>query len=127
KYKRITHHSGLAPYFRAYIKDELMAWSRKNLKKSGEPYNLYTDGLKIYTTIDSKLQQYAEAAVKEKMKALQEEFNNHWRNREPWEGKPTILRDAIQRSVHYRQLKSKDVPEKEIMKVMNQPVPMTVF
>lgn len=127
KYKRVTHHSGLAPYFRAYIKDELMAWCRKNLKKSGEPYNLYTDGLKIYTTIDSKLQQYAEDAVKEKMKALQEEFDNHWKNREPWEGKPRILRDAIQRSVHYRQLKERDLPEEEIMKVMNAPVPMTVF
>ena len=127
KYKRITHHSGLAPYFRAYIKDELMAWCRKNLKKSGEAYNLYTDGLKIYTTIDSRLQRYAEEAVKEKMKALQEEFDNHWKNREPWEGKPRILRDAIQRSVHYRQLKERDLPEEEIMKAMNEPVPMTIF
>lgn len=127
KYKRITHHSGLAPYFRAQIKDELIAWCRKNVKKSGESYNLYTDGLKIYTTIDSKLQQYAEEAVREKMKALQEEFDNHWRNREPWEKKPRILQDAIRRSVHYRQLKAKDLSEEEIMKVMNEPVPMTVF
>lgn len=127
EYKRITHHSGLAPYFRSYIKDELAAWCRKNIKKSGEPYNLYTDGLKIYTTIDSKLQHYAEVAVTEKMKGLQEEFDNHWRNREPWEGSPRILRDAIERSVQYRQLKEQELTEEEIMKVMNEPVPMTVF
>src|SRR5690606_23426111 len=64
KYKRITHHSGLAPYFRAYIKDELMAWCRKHLKKSGAPYNLYTDGVEIYTTRDAKLQAYAETEMR---------------------------------------------------------------
>lgn len=127
KYKRITHHSGLAPYFRAHIKDELMAWCRKNLKKSGEPYNLYTDGLKIYTTIDSKLQEYAEAAVRVRMKALQEEFDNHWKKQEPWAHRPRILQDAIRRSYHYRKLKEQELPEEEIMKIMNEPVPMTVF
>lgn len=127
KYKRITHHSGLAPYFRAYIKDELMAWCRKHLKKSGEPYNLYTDGLKIYTTIDSKLQDYAETAVRVRMKGLQEEFDNHWKKQEPWAHRPRILQDAIRRSDHYRRLKEQELPEEEIMKIMNEPVPMTVF
>lgn len=127
KYKRITPHSGLAPYFRAQIKDELIAWCRKHLKKSGEPYNLYTDGLKIYTTIDSRLQQYAEAAVRVRMKELQEEFDNHWKNKEPWAHRPKILQDAIRRSYHYRRLKEQELPEDEIMKIMNEPVPMTVF
>ncbi|MFO7257615.1 MAG: transglycosylase domain-containing protein [Bacteroidota bacterium] len=127
KYQRITHHSGLAPYFRAHIKDELIAWCRKHLKKSGEPYNLYTDGLKIYTTIDSKLQEYAEAAVRVRMKALQEEFDNHWKKQEPWAHRPKILQDAIKRSYHYRRLKEMELPEEEIMKIMNEPVPMTVF
>src|SRR5690606_37489469 len=62
KYHRITHHSGLAPYFRSYIRKELLDWCKTNKKPNGEPYNLYTDGLKIYTTIDSRLQKYAEEA-----------------------------------------------------------------
>lgn len=126
-YSSVSHHSGLAPYFRAYIKDELMAWCRRNIKADGVPYNLYTDGLKIYTTIDSKLQRYAELAVKEHMKDLQEEFDNHWRKREPWEGKPRILQDAVRRSPQYRMFKERGLSEEEIMKEMNKPVPMTVF
>lgn len=127
EYRRITHHSGLAPYFRAFIREELLAWCQKNVDESGKSYNLYTDGLKIYTTIDSRLQEYAETAVRNRMKLLQEEFDQHWRNRDPWEGKPRIVQDAVLRSVHYKKLKGQGLSEEEIMKEMNRPVPMTVF
>jgi penicillin-binding protein 1A len=127
RYKKMTYHTGLAPYFRAYIKDELADWCQKNVKENGESYNLYTDGLKIYTTIDSKLQRYAEAAVRDQMKNLQEEFDRHWGKREPWESRPKVLEDAIHRSVHYRALKDQGLSEKEIMEEMKKPVPMTVF
>ncbi len=71
-YNRITHHTGLAPYFREYIRQELVAWCKTHTRKNGAPYNLYTDGLKIYTTIDSRMQRYAEEAVRMEMATLQE-------------------------------------------------------
>ncbi|MEJ1239952.1 transglycosylase domain-containing protein [Chryseolinea sp. T2] len=75
KYQRLSHNEGLAPYFRSYIKAELLAWCRQNKKADGSPYNLYTDGLKIYTTIDSRLQQFAEEAVRSQMAIIQSRFN----------------------------------------------------
>jgi penicillin-binding protein 1A len=74
RYQKITHNSGLAPYFRDYLKAELLAWCQDHKKDDGTPYNLYTDGLKIYTTIDSRLQRYAEAAMQSHMKVLQTRF-----------------------------------------------------
>lgn len=62
-YRKITHHTGLAPYFRAYLQDQLEAWCETHYKPDGELYNLYTDGLKIYTTLRAPLQRYAEAPV----------------------------------------------------------------
>ncbi len=82
-YNKITHHSGSASYFREYIRSELLAWCRDHTNEQGDPYNLYTDGLKIYTTIDSRLQRYAEAATTTQMTLLQEQFLKHW-------GKPIL-------------------------------------
>ncbi|HEY9489557.1 MAG TPA: transglycosylase domain-containing protein, partial [Chryseosolibacter sp.] len=75
-YNNVGHNSGMAPYFRSYIKNELLAWCRQNRKEDGNSYNLYTDGLKIYTTIDSRLQAYAEGAMQKQMKSLQQKFAN---------------------------------------------------
>jgi penicillin-binding protein 1A len=74
KINKVSHHMGLAPYFREYLKSELLTWCKNNKKKDGSPYNLYTDGLRIYTTINSKLQQYAEKAVAEQMAIVQKQF-----------------------------------------------------
>ncbi|MBL0744349.1 transglycosylase domain-containing protein [Chryseolinea lacunae] len=74
QYQRLTHNSGLAPYFRSYIQNELLAWCQKHQKADGTPYNLYTDGLKVYTTIDSRMQRYAEQAMQLHMKILQKKF-----------------------------------------------------
>jgi len=74
RYQRLSHNAGPAPYFRAYLKSELLAWCQQHTKPDGTPYNLYTDGLKIYTTIDSRLQRYAEEAMVAHMKVLQNKF-----------------------------------------------------
>ena len=76
RYNKITHNSGLAPYFREYIKNDLIKWCATHERPDGKPYNLYTDGLKIYTTIDSRLQRYAEQAMQSHMKELQKRFVN---------------------------------------------------
>jgi penicillin-binding protein 1A len=126
-YNRITHHTGLAPYFREYIRQELLDWCRTHQKEDGEEYHLYTDGLKIYTTIDSRMQNYAEEAVKRQMAILQNRFDEHWKGMQPWQTQPASLTDAIKRSDRYRNLKEKNFSEIETDKIMNTPVSMTIF
>lgn len=86
QYRPLPHDAGIAPYFREYIRRELANWCSKNLKDDGKSYDLYNDGLRIYTTIDSRLQQYAESAVKNHMTRLQELFDEHWKGRDLWRG-----------------------------------------
>ncbi|OIQ31010.1 MAG: penicillin-binding protein [Bacteroidetes bacterium MedPE-SWsnd-G2] len=74
-YSPEAHNEGIGTYFRAYLKDYMKKWIAENPKPNGEKYSLYNDGLKIYTTIDSRMQSYAEDAVRQHMKKLQAEFN----------------------------------------------------
>jgi len=128
KYNRITHHSGLAPYFREYIRPMLTEWCKDHNRPDGQPYNLYTNGLKVYTTIDSRMQQYAEEAVRAQMAAIQKQFASHWGGKsKPWSADPSILEDAVKRSDRYRSLQRQGLSEAEIDKIMNTPVTMTRF
>lgn len=127
RYKKTTHHEGLAPYFRDYIREDLTVWCKANTNAAGKPYNLYTDGLKIYTTIDSKLQQYAEEAVRQQMTVLQKTFESHWGNRNPWHARHDVLEDAIRRTNKYQSLKSQGMSEEEILKALSTPSLMTLF
>jgi penicillin-binding protein 1A len=127
RYNRITHHTGLASYFREFIRQELLEWCKTHEKENGEPYQLYSDGLKVYTTIDSRIQQYAEEAVVSQMKSIQATFDEHWKKKKPWDKQPAILEDAIKRSDRYKALKRTNRSDKEIDDVMNTPVAMTIF
>jgi penicillin-binding protein 1A len=127
KYNNITHHSGLAPYFREYIRPQLIEWCKQHKKDDGKPYNLYTDGLKVYTTIDSRLQRYAEQAVTRQMSKLQERFRQHWGKRDPWYNQQQVFVEAVKRSERYQRLSQQGLSEEEIRKVMSTPVVMTVF
>lgn len=124
---KVSHHQGLAPYFREYLKAELLTWCKNNKKGDGSPYNLYTDGLKIYTTLDSKLQLYAENAVTRQMTDVQKQFFDHWGKDKPWKGKETVVDEAIRRSSRYRKLKQKGLGEKEILEALAKPMPMRLF
>ncbi len=126
-YNLITHHSGLAPYFRDYITKELLTWCNTHNQASGEPYNLYTDGLKIYTTINSHLQRYAEQATNTQMASLQKKFNNHWAKSAPWKSHPEIVEEAIKKSDRYKNLIKEGLSSAEIDKIMHKPVMMSVF
>ena len=76
----MDHNTGQATYFREFLRGYLNDWAKDNTRPDGKPYNIYRDGLRIYTTIDSRMQQYAEDAVKEFMgKELQPMFYNHWK------------------------------------------------
>ena len=122
-----THNEGMATYFREHIRNELQEWCRNNQHENGDSYNLYTDGLKIYTTINSKLQRYAEQAVEKHMKQLQTVFNDHWKNKRPWSGNRNSLISAIHRSGRYKTLKNQGLSESEIQQEFKKPVTMKIF
>ena len=165
-FHRIDHKDGSAPYFREFLRQYMMAkkpsiddypswnkkqyhidsitwetdplygWCNKNVKKNGEPYNVYTDGLRIYTTIDSRMQQYAEEAVYEHVsKTLQPTFNREKRGKRnaPFSDNITAkqVRDIINRSIkqseRYRVMRENGSSDEEIRRAFDTPVEMTVF
>ena len=121
------HTEGLAQYFRETLRQDLLKWCKEHKKADGSPYNLYRDGLRIYTTVDSRMQRYAEEAVKEHLTELQKSFYDHWKGRSAWADHPEIIEDAIKRSERYRNMKEAGVSESEIKKAFDKKVDMTVF
>ncbi|MBK1440188.1 transglycosylase domain-containing protein [Parapedobacter sp. ISTM3] len=128
---RISNYGeGLAPYFRAVLKREIQReFNEMSITKAdGTPWDLDRDGLKIYTTINSKMQLYAEEAQQEWMKTIQANFDRQWRNRDPFQGdKAKLLETGMRRSDRYRVLKQAGKSDEEIKKDFNTPVPMTIF
>ncbi|WP_247234904.1 transglycosylase domain-containing protein [Telluribacter sp. SYSU D00476] len=122
-----VQNENIAPYFREQLRQELAEWCSNQTKPNGDPYNLYTDGLRIYTTIDSRVQQAAERAVRARMAALQKQFNEHWKGRTPWGNDKTVLDNALRVSRRYRVLKEQGLSDEEIREVFRKPVPMTLF
>ena len=134
-FKKASHNEGLAPYFREYLRDKMKSWCSTKIKSDGSRYNLYTDGLKIYTTIDSRLQKFAEEAVTTHLSTLQEDFYNHWegytnapfpKDFEP-EQIDAIIDQAMKRSVRYKRLKSQGKKTDEIRKIFDQNTAMQLF
>lgn len=132
KYLKLDENAGIAPYFREVLREEIKKWCKENENpKTGEPYDIYKDGLKIFTTINPKMQEYAEIAVYRHMQNLQKVFNSQrnikdgsiWKSKE---GK-TVLRNAIKQSDRWRNLKEDGLDEAEIMKSFETPVPMRIF
>ena len=134
-FQKVDHNEGLAPYFREQIRPILKEWCSKNRKPNGDFYNLYTDGLHIHTTIDSKIQRHAEDAVKKKMAELQESFYKHW---EGYSNAPfprnfsrkdidKIINDGIKRSERYKKLTNKGRSNEQINEIFNKKVNTTLF
>ncbi len=117
----------LAPYFLEQLRVELAAWCENQVKRNGDHYNLYTDGLKIYTTIDAKMQREAERAVSRRMAALQRQFDAHWRGRMPWGKDNSVLDNAMRQSVRYRRMKAAGASDEEIEKAFKKKVPTTLY
>lgn len=165
-FHRIDHKDGTATYFREFLRQYMMAkhpersnypswnknqyvldsiawasdplygWCNKNFKKDGQPYNVYTDGLKVYTTIDSRMQQYAEEAVYMHVaKYLQPNFfeENRKKPNAPFTDKLTskevhdILRKAVSQSDRYHSMKAIGASDEEIKRAFHTPIDMTVF
>jgi len=164
-YKKADHKLGLAPYFREYLrltltarepkrsdyaswqdqkyKDDLWQWENnplfgfcnKNTKPDGSPYNIYVDGLKIYTTIDSRMQQYAEEAVKEHIESLQKTFFREKRGRSyaPFskrmkqEDVDGILERSMKQTERYIKMKAAGFTKEQIKVLFNEKIEMQVF
>ncbi|MEP0986219.1 transglycosylase domain-containing protein [Ekhidna sp.] len=126
-YKVENQNEGLATYFRTQAKNYLVRWASEN------GYDLFDDGLKIYTTIDSRMQQYAEEALAEHMDTLQQIFNEHWQGENPWidnDNKeiPEFLDNAIKRTDAYKNLESRFGKKSDSIDFyLNKKKKMTVF
>ena len=165
KYQSVDHKQGLAPYFREYLRQILTAkepkwnnyseWNKqqyeidkrqweenplygfcnKNHKPDGSPYDLYHDGLRIYTTLDSRMQKYAEEAVSEHMQELQKSFFKEKRKKSyaPFSQELSseeidgIMNRSMRQTDRYRALKKQNLSESETRKVFNTPISMRVF
>jgi penicillin-binding protein 1A len=128
----MDENAGIAPYFRDVLRDEIKKWCKENKNpKTGNPYDIYKDGLKIYTTINPRMQEYAEVAVFRHMQNLQNVFNNqsNIKNGSVWKSKDgqKVLEYAMKQSDRWRNLKEDELSEEEIRESFNQKIPMKVF
>jgi len=129
-YKKIDEDKGIAPYFRAVLADKLREWCKTHENpKTGEPYNLYKDGLKIYTTINSRMQQYAEEAVVQHMPVIQKKLDWIMKNNgdKMWKGHESTILAAFKYTERWKTMKEDDVDEEDIKKSFYVPVKMKVF
>ncbi|MEG1621852.1 MAG: transglycosylase domain-containing protein [Alistipes sp.] len=161
-YKPISHNEGLATYFREmlrlvmnaerpvreqfynewdydyaikeYDQNPIYGWCLKNKKADGTPYNIYRDGLKIYTTVDSRMQEYAEQAVQKQMeKVIQPQMDAQYRatkvlfQQTSKESREKLITRAILNSERYREMEDAGVSDREIIRSFDNPCPMKIF
>jgi penicillin-binding protein 1A len=121
------HLKGIAPHFRQKVREFMTQWCSENTKADGTNYNFYTDGLKVYTTLDSRMQRHAEQAVRTHLSELQEIFYDHIKGREPYKTERNLVRDLRSRTERYRLAKKKGLSKEEIQAEFEKPVRMTLF
>jgi penicillin-binding protein 1A len=117
----------IAPYFLAHVRKELSRILSGMRKPNGEAYNLYTDGLKVYTTLHSDMQRLAEEAAREHLSEMQAKFDEHWKGRTiPWSD-ARIVERAMRQSLRYQALEKKGWTEAQIRQSFEQPDSLTIF
>ncbi|OGS65500.1 transglycosylase domain-containing protein [Flavobacterium sp.] len=133
-FKLESHKDGTATYFREYLREYMKKWVEENKKPDGSDYNIYKDGLRIYTTIDSRMQLYAEEAVEAHMANLQEEFFDQAKENKnaPFVNisqaeTDRILKKAMKASARWNIMESNDKSEDEIIASFKQKTKMKVF
>lgn len=133
-YHKIDYHDGIAPYFRQVLENQVRTVLKDLKKPDGTPYDLYKDGLKIYTTIDVRMQRYAEEAMQEHLTQLQQQFiaQSGYRDGKIWDkGKGSnvqnILTNSIKASDRYQNYRDMNMTEKQAMAMMAKPNKMRVF
>ncbi len=127
KYRKLTHVEGPAPYFREYVKKRCLEILENKKRTDGSTYNLYTDGLKIYTTLNGQMQEYLEQAVASHLSKLQKQFNKDWKNKEPWIADPTLAMLQIEQSKVYQRLRKRGLSQQEAIAAMKVPHKTEIF
>ena len=129
-FKKIDENVGIAPHFRTVLAEKLKSWCNANKNpKTGENYNLYRDGLKIYTTINSKMQQYAEEAVVQHMPVIQKKLDWIMKNNGTriWKGHESAIESAFKFTERWKNMQEDEVEDSDIIKTFYIPVKMKVF
>ncbi|PKA99411.1 penicillin-binding protein 1A [Flavobacteriaceae bacterium MAR_2009_75] len=118
-YREYDNNDGLAPYFREEVRKKLLKWTKEQ-REEGNEYNIYTSGLKIYTTLDYNMQFWAEEAMRDHMKSLQERFEKSYGQSAPWATNKKLINKLIKQSNIYKKLSASGLDEKQIMDSLNQ-------
>ncbi|GDX51867.1 penicillin-binding protein 1A [Bacteroidota bacterium] len=126
-YQSPDHNEGVATYFREHLRQDMMKWCSENKKSTGEFFNLYKDGLKVYTTINFKMQVYAEAAVQKHMAELQKQFYDSYKGSAPWGKDDKFISDAMKQCDRYIRMRQANISIDSIKKSFHTPQAMTVF
>lgn len=135
KFTRESHNTGLSTYFREFLRQEMTKWTKENKKPNGDDYNIYTDGLKIYTTIDSRIQTYAEEAVATHNKDLQKQLYKHMSKRKsapfPKDFTKKQIAQNLERSKkqteRYRVMKKSGASKEDIDEAFDTKVEMALY
>ena len=126
-YQYYSHNQGIATYFREHLRKEITQILDTLKKKNGGHYNLYQDGIKIYTTIDFEMQQYAETAMLQHMAALQKDFEKSYGNKAPWLMDKKLIQRELEKTALYKSLKKQKYSEKAILDSLNVPTNRQFF
>lgn len=128
-YKKLNQNNGMAPYFLDVIRDELKKWCSENKKANGDNYDLYEDGLRIYTPINPRMQLYAEEAVARNLPSMQRSLSEQRsvKSGAIWKGRENILEAAMKASDRWKGLKQEGLSETEIRKNFNTKTQMKAF
>lgn len=126
-YMSPDHNEGAATYFREFLRQDLTQFCKDHLKPDGSQYNIYKDGLRIYTTINYKMQLYAEDAVQKHMRDLQKQFNQSYKGSVPWGKNEKFIEDAMKRSERWSKMKAAGISEDSVRIAFKTKIPMTVF
>ncbi len=128
-YQKLDESTGLAPYFRMILGEDMKRWCKTHKRPDGKNYDLYRDGLKIYTTVNPRMQLYAEEAVGKHISYMQQILNaqSNIKNGSVWKGRDNILEAAMKQTDRWKNMKRDGVDEQEIRKTFYQKIPMKVF
>lgn len=124
-YQKFDYSDGIAPYFREEVRKQMTKWVASE-KEKGNTYNIYTSGLKIYTTLNHKMQVLAEKAMKKHMSKLQKQFEDSYGKKAPWLTNKKLIEKAVRATPQYKNLVSKELSVSEIWDSLSQKRPMIV-
>jgi penicillin-binding protein 1A len=127
-YQPVLNRDAMAPHFKDYIRTIVPKILEAYKKSDGSTYDIYKDGLKIYTSLDAQMQRMAEAAVEKRMSELQRKFDDHWSGSGKWWGDDRWLEDAMRKSDRWKKLAAEGWNEKRIRNhFLNTKLPMNIF